>query len=559
MKLFEIMDTAFESFDNTVRTYLQKTFNDLGYNYTHNQIFGVIFDGIKGIMQNVMFYIEDAFTEQNIFTAQRKRSIYSLAKLSGYEPYYGSAATGTLYCKIFITNGLDSGASKLYIDNHLSVINKKTNVIYTIILPTNYYIVDINKPLITHEFKIVQGTFQTATYIATGVALETINITGTANYDSQYITVSINGEQWSQVSNLYEMKENSKHFIVNSGYDNTINIMFGNGVYGQIPERGSSIIVEFLNHSGKSGNITEYDNVNFEFYSTGADNLGNTVNLNDYCKLSVNNMITGGVNPDSVETVKQMIGYNSRSTVLASEENFKLFLSRFSFIGQTSVWCEENSTSIIISALSNYYNITNNINDYFTSDISKFILTDKQKEIISTTINNSNKAFAGITINFKDPIIRKFAMVCYVKTKYKYNQYDITDNIRTKIAEYFTSLGTNIQFIAKSDLITLISNADDNIDSFDFQFISELAESAFEKGYYDKYILQYNNQLYNYSTKRVLYEKDSQPGLDYYGNIQLDSKLEIPMLRGGFKYYPNKEDNDKTQAIIIDAIQVFFI
>ena len=106
MKLFEIMDTAFSSFDNTVRTYLQKTFNDLGLNYTHNQIFGVIFDGIKGIMQNVMFYIEDAFTEQNIFTAQRKQSIYSLAKISGYEPYYGAAATGTVYCKIQISNNI---------------------------------------------------------------------------------------------------------------------------------------------------------------------------------------------------------------------------------------------------------------------------------------------------------------------------------------------------------------------------------------------------------------------------------------------------------------------
>ena len=63
MKLFSIMETAFSNFDNTVRTYLQKTFNDLGLNYTHNQIFGVIFDGMKGIMQNLMFYIEDAFTE----------------------------------------------------------------------------------------------------------------------------------------------------------------------------------------------------------------------------------------------------------------------------------------------------------------------------------------------------------------------------------------------------------------------------------------------------------------------------------------------------------------
>ena len=77
-------------------------------------------------------------------------------------------------------------------------------------------------------------------------ALETINITSTANYDSQYVTVTVNGEQWEQVSNLYEMKENSKHYIVNAGYDNTVNIMFGNGVYGQIPERGASIIIEFL-------------------------------------------------------------------------------------------------------------------------------------------------------------------------------------------------------------------------------------------------------------------------------------------------------------------------
>ena len=76
MKLFSIMDTAFSNFDDTVRTYLQKTFNDLGLNYTHNQIFGVIFDGMKGIMQNLMFYIEDAFTEQNIFTAQRKKRAY---------------------------------------------------------------------------------------------------------------------------------------------------------------------------------------------------------------------------------------------------------------------------------------------------------------------------------------------------------------------------------------------------------------------------------------------------------------------------------------------------
>lgn len=559
MRLFSIMETAFDSFDNTVRTYLQKTFGDLGYNYTHNQIFGIIFDGIKGIMQNVMFYIEDAFTEQNIFTAQRKKSIYSLAKLSGYEPYYGAAATGTLKCNVNITNGLSTGSTKLYIDNNITIINKQTNAIYTVMLPTNYYIIDITKPLMTHEFKIVQGTYKTATYSTNGIPLETINLNGTANYDSQYITVLVNGEEWDRVENLYEMKENGNNYVISAGYDNTMNIMFGNGTYGKIPDKGTSVTIKYLNHSGKAGNINIYDKYKLEFNNVGYDNTGTSVNLNDYCKLSINNMITGGTDPDTIETVKKMVGYNSRSNVLASEDNFKLFLSRFSFVGQSSIWCEENASCIIISILTNYYNINNTIDNYFTSDIKQFFLDDNQKKMIVDTLNNSNKAFAGISVKFQDPVIRRFAMICYVKSKTRYNIDDIKHDIETIVAEYFINIKTNTQFIAKSDLIKLITEKNDNIDAIDFNFVSELAEDTFYKGYYDKYQLQYANKSYNYITKRVLYEKDSTPGLDLYGNIQLDSKLEIPMLRGGFKYYPNKESLIKNDSVILDAVQVFFI
>lgn len=559
MKLFNIMETAFSNFDNTVRTYLQKTFNDLGLNYTHNQIFGVIFDGIKGIMQNIMFYIEDAFTEQNIYTAQRKQSVYSLAKISGYEPYYGAAATGTIYCKIQIGNGISAKASRIYIENNTTVVNKTTNIIYTIILPTNYYIIDISKPLITHEFKIVQGTYRTSTYITNGTTLETINLSGAANYDSQYITVNVNGEEWTQVSNLYEMNENSKNYIVSTGYDNTVNIMFGNGVHGMIPAKGSSVVIKYINHLGTAGNINTFDNYNIEFFSTGTDNMGNTININEYCKLSINNMVTGGTNPDSIDFVKKMIGYNSRSNVLASEENYKLFLNRFSFIGQTSVWSEENTSCIIISALTNYYITNNNMENYFLSDINKFYLNDEQKRIIFETLNNSNKTLTGVSVKFQDPVIRKYALLCYIKLNTVYNQDDVKENIQSIIANYFVSLDKNVQFISKADIIKEIMDNDDNIEALDITFISELAEQTFYDGYYNKYYLQYINKGYTFTTKKVFYEKGVNPGLDAYGNIQLDTKLEIPLLRGGFKYYPNKDTNDKSESIMLDNIQVFFI
>ena len=69
MKLFKNIETTFDNFDESIKSFLSKAFNNLGLQYTNTQIFGIIFNGIKGVMQNIMFYIEDAFTEQNVYTA----------------------------------------------------------------------------------------------------------------------------------------------------------------------------------------------------------------------------------------------------------------------------------------------------------------------------------------------------------------------------------------------------------------------------------------------------------------------------------------------------------
>ena len=51
------------------------------------------------------------------------------------------------------------------------------------------------------------------------------------------------------------------------------------------------------------------------------------------------------------------------------------------------------------------------------------------------SLNNSNKTLAGINIRFQDPVIRKYAMVCYIKSTSIYNQDDITDRIKTICAK----------------------------------------------------------------------------------------------------------------------------
>ena len=70
-----------------------------------------------------MLYIEDSLVEQNKYTAQRKKSIYGLAALSGYKPSYGKASTVTLKMNFVPYNNKSYNSNEspvnLIINNHL--------------------------------------------------------------------------------------------------------------------------------------------------------------------------------------------------------------------------------------------------------------------------------------------------------------------------------------------------------------------------------------------------------------------------------------------------------
>ena len=560
MKLFKIIQTSFDNFDNSVRDYLSKTFGNLGLDYTHNQIFGVIFDGIKGVMQNVMFYIEDAFTEQNIYTATRKKSFYSLAKISGYEPYYGSAATGNIIINTFVTNdNVGNGTSKLFLQNGSIIKNKETGYNYTVMLPSDSYVFDLSKPLVQHNLKIVQGIWSEGNFTGIGLNFETFSANTNDLFDKNYLEVYVNGEKFEQAACVYDMTENSKQFVCNVDFDNTFSIMFGNEIFGYRIHEGDSIKIRFIVHAGEEGNIINISSPDWTIVSPLYNSYGNPLSADNYLNIKLATPVSGGTNPDSIKLVKDMIGYNSRSLVLANENNFKQFLKRFSFIGQTSIISEPNSLTIIASCLRNKTNEITEPEEYLELESKDLLITDREKEMVITALSNSNNTFTGMSFEFQDPIICKFAMICYVKIASTYNKELTKTNIRNAVALYFMNLPENTQFISKSDIINAVTDADSNIESFDFDFISELNENAYNDGYYIEYKQRVINGVYKHIPTKIIYDKTNTPGLDQIGNIQLNSKLQIPLLHGDFYYYPNKESNDKSTSIKTESIQVMFL
>ena len=415
------MQTSFDKFDQTVKTYLSKTFNSLGLQYSHSQVFGVIFDGIKGIMQNAMFYIEDALTEQNIFKASRKTSVYSLAKISGFEAYYGSTSTGSIILRQKVNNFAFETAQiipKIHIRRGTRLLNKNTGVVYSIDIPTEYYIIDLRKPLVSHQLKIVQGVFIKGSYVASGKNLETIHVSSSELFDKDYITVTVDGEKWEPVSSLYDMIPGGKQYLISIGYDNAFDITFGNSSLGKRLNPGQTVMVEYLTHSGSGGNILSNEVSNMVFKDKLYSNSGESVDGDNYLLLSLKNSISGGTNSDSISFIRNMIGANSRSLVLASEDNFKLFFRRFSFVGYVNCWSELNSMIITTTCLKKISSIIKNDLDYYKISKKDLLLSDEEK----TQLDIEYKKLQGLKLKADID-----------KTKAETNR--ITDNDETEIED----------------------------------------------------------------------------------------------------------------------------
>jgi hypothetical protein len=553
MRLFNILSTSFENFDETMKSFLNKVFGKEGQEYSKANIFSVVFEGIKGVMQNMMFYIEDAVTEQNVFTATRKKSVYSLAKISGYDPWYGSAATGTVLISSKITNGTGAASSKILIPNYTTLQDKSSGTVYTLMLSNDYIMLDLNLPLTSYDVKFVEGSWRTATAVAEGNAMETLTITPHGLFDKNYLDVYVNGEKWSATGCVYDMTEDSKEYVVTSNFDGNILLVFGDGVYGRKLSEGDNVSIMFINHNGSAGNMKITDTPELEFKDNIVDSLGNTLDGNELLNITLSNNASGGTDSDSISFVRNMIGYNSRSLVLASEDNFKMFLNRFSFIGPFNIVTYEDSLNLTVVAFSNLLQNIESVSDYYTVEEKNLLLSDYQKSVIKKSLSNSNKTFGGVSIQFVDPIIRNYSMCCYIKVDNDYEKYVVKQSISKVIGNYFLNLGTNIQYIAKSDIIKEVTDNVSNISGFDFDFISEADEIARKNGYWYKKELHKTGDTTKYVDVRQIYDKTDMIGLDEVGNLRLNTKLEMPLLHKCTMYY-----DDNSQAIV-DPIQYFFV
>lgn len=546
MKLFGLLETQYNTFLTTIKTYIANSLSKYNITYNNSTVFGQIITVISGVVQNIMLYIEDSLIEQNKYTAQRKKSVYGLASLSGYQPSLGKAASVQLsisYTPYNIQN------FNVIIPNKQQLVCTQNGLYYNIILPQEAITMSISHDNSSKYIYAVQGKFETQIFVSTGGKYYTQNVKYMGNLDPDYIEVKINNEPWEYVESIYDMVSDGKQFTYKVNYIGGIDIIFGNDIHGRSLKDGDVINVNYLLHDGESGNLDINKETYFIFNNELMDTSGEYIDGNSIFNVTfaTQDSISSGTNSEDIETTRQMIGLNSRSLVLVSPDNYKTYINRFSFCGYNRTWGEPGSLIINSLIMKNHKLQLNEGLSYFDLKESDFILSPYQKSSIINSLETSGCQLAGVTYNIFDPEICKYALYLYINMKTViYDKEYIISQIRTLIGDFFSNIN-NDMYIPKSDIIHLIKSNIPSIDGVSVYFLSERNETALQTKTYNKTTYKYDPSTGTYNkTNEVIYLYEGENpniGLDDHGNIKLEADEQFPVLMGGWDYI-NKEGQE---------------
>lgn len=554
MKIFSLIETQYNQYLLAVKSYLSKLLSKSGDSYGNNTVFGQMLNVLSNTVQNMMLYIEDALVEQNKYTAQRKKSIYGLAALSGYNPSYGKATCVQLKIDYVPTN---LSNLNVVINNHEKLTCTQNGLNYNIILPQEALVMSIEKDNSTKYISAVQGRFENQTFISTGGKYFTHNIKFSGNMDEDYFTVKINNEKWEKRQSFYDMDPDGKQYIIKTSPVGGVDIVFGNDKYGRSLKNNDIIEVEYLLHDGELGNLNSLLETFFVF-DNPLNNIANEeVDGNQLFNITfaTTDPVSSGSNSESIDQVRQMIGLNSRSFVLASPDNYKEFINKFSFCGYNRTWSETGSLIVNSLIIKNYSLLLQEGKDYFDLTESDFILSDLQKKSIKNCLENSGNQLAGVSYNIFDPQLCKYSLYIYISLKSdNYEKDYVSANVKKLVGEFFGHIQSDV-FIPKSDIIHLLKDNIKEIDSVDVYFLSERNESAIRNRQYDytDYKFDPSTGSYTKTIKTIYLYPDENPnlGLDEHGNIYLPSDEQFPILMGGWNYWNAEGQEVITEPIII--------
>lgn len=551
---------SFSGIKDEIERFLRNEHNKAGILFSPASPYGQILSVIENLHQMSILYLKNAITQFDLSdrNSNNRRIIRSAALLAGHNPGRSISSTGTLRLslKSNIDVEEDIPGGRITFNNKALLRNKTNSLDYSLNLGTET-VTHLVTPGYTFFLPIIQGIWKTRIFTGDGSPLQTFEVVelGQKDIENFNIEVIVDGDVWDIKKHIWEMIPDEKACVVKTGFNGGIDITFGNGSFGAIPEIASTIEVNYLASDGRRGNIFRRTRDDFDFVDETIDGFGETINVSKIFNVDIFNDINFGSDEEDILFTKNVLPYSSNNFVLGLPQQYAYEIKKLGVFSHVNAY--EKSGTIFIVATPNIRLFKNQNANYFTVDKKAFFLDRYEISKIDKFLKIAGTLQLTRKYKIESPKLSHYIMNIYIITYSDATEDSVKAQILDKISEYFLDL-KRIDRIPKLDIIRELSTITD-LHSVDIQFISKKNED-----YHIENANIIENSIKNLDSnlkpdqikKSVDYNPDKVIGLDpILGDIIFEPD-EIPVIRGDFFdrngiYYSDDIDSNGMKAVNI--------
>ena len=553
---------TFSNIRADIEAYLKQEHNKGSVVFSPASPYGQILYVLENLHQLSFLYLKNAINQFDlgINNSQNDRIIRNAAILAGHNPGRAISATGTLRFTLKTNIDLEKEipGGRVLIINRTSIKNNTNSL---------NYIINIGTERVSHKITpnyqfflpIIQGQWSQSGRTGDGTPLQTFSFNESSGQDVENFNVEVllNGEYMTIKKHIWEMLPDEKACVVRTGYNGGIDVVFGNGGFGMIPDIGSRITVNYIKTDGNAGNIYRRTTNDWKFVDDAFDGNGDTIDLTKAFNIEIYTDINFGADKEDLLFTKNILPISSNNFVLGLPQQYAYEIKKLGVFSHVNAY--EKTGTIFIVATPNVKLFKSSDSNYFTVDKKAFSLDAYEISKIDKYLKTGGNLQLTRKYRIKSPDLSYYVMNVYVISYSDALDESVNSQILEATSEYFLNL-SRIDRIPKLDIIRVLSSIRD-IHSVDIQFVCKKNEDYHKAALLDaqnkmnKYNSSYQNDI-SVSKVNPEYVPTESKGLDsVLGDIIFEPN-EIPIIRGGWFdrngiYYSDNIDGNGLKSVNI--------
>ena len=302
MSFNQFTNLDFDDLKSQIKDYLRTNSNFTDFDFEGSN-FSILIDILAYNSYITAFNTNMAVNESFLDSATLRENIVSLARNIGYVPRSKRAAKAKISFTVNTQGFLD--VRSVTLKAGVVALGAIQSGSYIFSIPEDITVpVDVNGVGYFTDIDIMEGTYLTKNFTMDDSQPNQRFVIPNSDVDSTSIRTFVSdltNEEYTLYSNILNINDKSKIFLIQEVEDEQYEIVFGDNVFGKKPTTGSSIFVSYIMTSGKDGNGV----ANFTFSGIVEDNNQNRITTG-ISRISTTQSSENGDDIEKIDSIKYL-------------------------------------------------------------------------------------------------------------------------------------------------------------------------------------------------------------------------------------------------------------